>query len=41
MQDFRDNEKKTIENDSHFGFYFCEICHELSLCRWGEHEIII
>ena len=32
MKDFRDNEKKTIKNDHHFGFYFCEICHGLSLC---------
>ena len=31
MQDFRHNEKKTIKNGFHFGFYQCKICHELYL----------
>ena len=35
MQDFRDNEKKKLKwpTGDHFGFFNCEICHELSLCE--------
>ena len=33
MQDFQDNEKKKLKwlTSGHFGFYWCKICHGLSL----------
>ena len=35
MQDFRDNEKKRFKWPpvGHLRFYFCELCHGLSLCE--------
>ena len=35
MQDFRDNEKKRLKWSpvGHVGFYYCKICHGLSLCE--------